>query len=90
MTKSEQANDEIIKDMNVQTLWDNIEVRRRWADYFEQVLDVQYVMETNINVVGDRQMPVGRYCSYLVVLRIECKSKIGRGSKGGSERNVIR
>ena len=35
-----------------------VEVRKRWAEYFEQVLNVAEVREANINVVGNSQMPV--------------------------------
>ena len=44
--------------MNCQILWDGVEVRRRWAEYYEQVLNVADVREANINVVGDSRMPV--------------------------------
>ena len=37
---------------------DGVEVRRRWAEYFEQVLNVADVREANINVVGNWRMPV--------------------------------
>ena len=37
---------------------DSVEVRRRWAEYFEQVLNVLDVREDNINVVGNWRMPV--------------------------------
>ena len=33
-------------------------MRRRWAEYFEPVLNVADVLEANINVVGNRRMPV--------------------------------
>ena len=33
-------------------------MRRRWAEYFEQVLNVADVSEANINVVGNWPMPV--------------------------------
>ena len=46
------------KDVNGQILRDGVEVRRRWADYFELVLNVADVREANINVVGNWQMPV--------------------------------
>ena len=32
--------------------------RRRWAQYFEQVLNVADVREVNINLVGNWRMPV--------------------------------
>ena len=35
---------------------DGVEVRRRWAEYFEKVLNVTDVREANINVVGNWQM----------------------------------
>ena len=53
MRKCEQARDEMVKDVNGQILRDCVEVRRRWADYFEQVLNVADVREANINVVGN-------------------------------------
>ena len=37
---------------------DGVEVRRRWAEYFEQVLNIADVREANINVVGSWQVPV--------------------------------
>ena len=37
---------------------DGAEVRRRWAEYFEQVLNVADVREANINVVGNQRMPM--------------------------------
>ena len=33
-------------------------MRRRWAEYFEQVLKVADVREANINVVGNWRIPV--------------------------------
>ena len=33
--KGEQARDETVKDVNRQILPDGVEVRRRWAEYFE-------------------------------------------------------
>ena len=38
--KCEQARDEIVNDVNGQILRDGVEVRRRWAEHFEQVLNV--------------------------------------------------
>ena len=35
--KGEQARDETIKGVNGQILRVGVEVRRRWAEYFEQV-----------------------------------------------------
>ena len=56
--KGEQARDEMVKDVSGQILRDGIEVRRRWAQYFERVLNVVDVREANINVVGNWRMPV--------------------------------
>ena len=50
----------MVKDINGQILRDGvrIEVRRRWSEYFRQVLNVANVRETNINVVGNWWIPV--------------------------------
>ena len=56
--KGEQVREEMVKDVNGQILHDGIEVRRRWAEYVEQVLNVADVRGANINVVGNWQMPV--------------------------------
>ena len=48
----------MVKNVNCQILRDGVEVRRRLADYFEQVLNVADVREANISVVGNWQMPV--------------------------------
>ena len=56
--KCEQARDEMVKDVNLQILRDGVEMTRRWAEYFEQALNVADVRETNINVVGNWRMPV--------------------------------
>ena len=47
----------IVKDVNGHIFRDGVEVRRRWAEYFEQVLNVEDVREANINVTGDWRMP---------------------------------
>ena len=59
--KGEQARVEMVKDVNGQILRDGVEVRRRWAEYFEQVLNVSDVRVANINVVGNLRMPVLGY-----------------------------
>ena len=56
--KGEQARDEMVKDVNGQILRDGVEVRKRWAKYFDQVLNMADVREANINVVGNWRMPV--------------------------------
>ena len=48
MRKGEQTRDEMVKDVNGQILSDSVEVRRRWAEYFEQVLNAAHVTEANI------------------------------------------
>ena len=58
MRKGEQARDEMVKDVNGQILRDGVEAKRRWPEYFEQVLNVADVREANINVVGNWRMPV--------------------------------
>ena len=57
MRNGEQAGDEMVKDVNSQIFRYGVEVRRRWAEYFEQLLNVEDVRDANINV-GDRLMPV--------------------------------
>ena len=56
--KGEHARNEILKDVNGQILRDGVEVRRRWAQYFEQVLPLAEVRKANINVVGNWRVPV--------------------------------
>ena len=56
--KGEQARDEMVKDVNGQILRDGVEVRRDRAEYFEQVLNVAVVRESNINVVGNWRTPM--------------------------------
>ena len=58
MRKGEQARDEMAKNVNGQMLRYGVEVRRRWAEYFEQVLNVADDTEAIINVVGNWRMPV--------------------------------
>ena len=58
MRKGEEAREEMVKDVNGQILRDGVEVRRRWAQYFQQVLNVADVREANINVVSNWRMPV--------------------------------
>ena len=58
MRKGEQAREKMAKDVNGQILRDGVEVRRRWAQYFEQVLNVADVRMANINEVGNWQTPV--------------------------------
>ena len=55
--KSEQARNEMVKDVKGQMLREGVELRRRWAEYFQQVLNVEDVREANVNLVRDR-MPM--------------------------------
>ena len=48
----------MVKDVNGQILCDSVELRRRLAEYFEEVLNVADVREANINVVGNWRMPM--------------------------------
>ena len=52
------VTEEMVKDVSGQILHDAVEVRRRSAQYFEQVLNVADAREANINVVGNWRMPV--------------------------------
>ena len=55
--KGKQARDGMVMDVNGQILCDYVDVRR-WAEYFEQVLNVADVREANINVVSNWWMSV--------------------------------
>ena len=57
-----------------------IEVRRRWAEYFKQVLNVAEEREANINIAGNWRMPV---------LGDINEKDIVEGNNGGSEGNEI-
>ena len=57
MRKFEQERDEMVKDVNGQILRDGVEVRRTSAEYFEQVLNVADVKESNINDVAIGRCP---------------------------------
>ena len=58
MRKGEQVRDEMVKDVNGQILLDCVDARKRWTEYFEQVLNVADVRKANINVVGNWRVPV--------------------------------
>ena len=47
LRKGEQARDEMAKNVNGQILRDDVEMRRRWAEYFQQVMNVADVREAN-------------------------------------------
>ena len=56
--KGEQSRDEMVKDMNGQILRGGVEVRRRWAENFQQVLNVADDREAITSVVGNWRRPV--------------------------------
>ena len=47
----EQAREEMVKDANGQILRNGVEMRRRWAEYFEQVQNVA-VWRSNVGLAG--------------------------------------
>ena len=62
---------------------DGVEVRRRWTEYFEQVLNVENVRDANINVVGNWRTPMlgdvnGRAISLLEVREAVNEMKFGK------------
>ena len=52
-------------------------MRRRWAKYFEQVLNVADVWEKNINVVRNWRMPIAPGTPGLDGCPVECLKKCG-------------
>ena len=73
----------MVKDPNGQILRDGVEMRRRWVQYFEQVLNVADVRKANINVVGNWRMPVlgdlnGRAISLVEVREAVNEMKSGK------------
>ena len=57
MRKGEQAS-AMEKNVNGEVLRKGVDVRRRHAEYFEQVLNVEDAREANINVVVNWRMPM--------------------------------
>ena len=55
--KGGSMTEETVKDVNGRLLEGN-EARKRWAEYFEELLNVQEDRETDIVAVGDVQVPV--------------------------------
>ena len=70
----------MVKYANGRIFRDGVDVRRRWAEYFEQVLHVEDVWEANINVLVGQLADAG-------VGRFEGKSNIVSVSKRGSKGN---
>ena len=57
MRKGGSRTEETVKDVNGQLLREN-ETRKRWAEYFEELLNVQGDREADIVAVGGVQVPV--------------------------------
>ena len=57
MRKGGSGTEETVKDVNERLLRGN-EARKRWAEYFEQLLNVQEDREADIVAVGGVQVPV--------------------------------
>ena len=68
--------------MNGQILRDGVEVRRRWAEYIEQVLNVADVREANINVVGNWWMPVLGDLNERVISLVEVREAVNEIKSG--------
>ena len=60
MKNGEQARDKMVKDDQI--LHDGIEVMRRMALFFEQVLNVEDIEEGNINIGNRRMCPSRNEC----------------------------
>ena len=73
--KGEQARDEMVKVVNCQILWDGVAVRKRWAEYIEQVMNVKDARKRNINVVSDRRMPVLTGLNESAISIVEAREK---------------
>ena len=80
--KGEQARDEMVKDVNGQILRDVVEVRRRLAEYFEQVLNVADVREANINVVGNWRTPMLGDLNGRAISLVEVKEAVNEMKSG--------
>ena len=82
MRKGEQVIDEMVKNVNGQILCDGVEGRKRWAEYFEQVLNVADVWDANINVVGNWQMLVLRDLNETAILLVEVGEAVNEMKSG--------
>ena len=74
MKKGEQVRDEMVKNVKGQILRDGVQVRRKWVEYFEQVLNVADVREAKFNVVRNWRMMVLRDLNERAILLNEIKS----------------
>ena len=69
----------MIMDVNGQILGDCVEVRRRWSEYFELVLNEADVGEANINLVGNWRMAVlGNLNERAISLEVVNEMKSGK------------
>ena len=83
MKKCEQARDEMVKIVNGQILRDGVEVRRRWAEYFEQVLNVADVREAKfINVVGNWRTPMLEDLNGKAISLVEVREAVNEMKSG--------
>ena len=80
--KDEQARDEMVKDVNGQILSDGVEVRRRWVEYFEQVLNVADVREVNVNVVGNWRTPMLGGLNGIAISQVEVREAVNEMKSG--------
>ena len=80
--KSEQARDEMVKNVNGQILCNGVEVSRRWGEYFEQVLNMADVRDANINIVGNWQMPVLRDLNERAISLVELTEAVNEMKSG--------
>ena len=57
--KGETGKEEVVKDVNGQLLLESGDVRKRWAEYFDDLLNVEDAREADIVAVeGGARMPV--------------------------------
>ena len=81
MRKGGWRTEETVKDVNGRLLKGN-DARKRWAEYFEELLNVQEDREADIVAVGGVQVPVMREESETEITRQEVKRALNE-MKGG-------
>ena len=74
MRRGGSRTEEIVKDVNVRLLRGN-EAKKRWAEYFEELLNVQEDREADIVAVGGVQVPVMGEENEREITREEVKRK---------------
>ena len=72
---------ETVKDVNGQLLRGK-EVRKRWAEYFEELLNVQEDREADIVAVGGVQVPLMREENEREITREEVKRALNETKRG--------